>query len=127
MRKYQEADALAEAVAFGLFIYRRMRRISSGEARVEPAYQVTVSEAKQLCDLYRWWYAKGQELLAAVEESEKAGFLVEDSEEFREAHRDVGSMLHGISKLRKSIEDFEQGRGRPLKEVFDELRGGAGA
>jgi hypothetical protein len=116
MRQYDKADALAEAVAFGLFIHERIAKLLQSED------SVTVACAKQFVDVYEWWYAKASVLLSAVDESERQGFPVEESGQFRETHNAVAATMHGLSVLRTALADMDAGQFRPMKEVFDELR-----
>jgi hypothetical protein len=122
MKAYQHADGLSESVAHGLFILERITRCSMGEPGRESEVQVTISQAKELCELYRWWYNTAGVVLTAIEASEREAFPVDGAEKFRDAHRRLGDRMHAIDNLRQSIADFESGRSVPLEEALHELR-----
>lgn len=120
MQQYELADTLTEAVAFGLYIYKRIMRLCRGDETDDR--QVTVSQAEILCNLLQWWYDKGEALLDAIEESERRSFAVECSDDFRDTHRLVGGMMHGVAKLRKNIQAFKAGDTKSLGAVMNELQ-----
>ncbi|MEC4891391.1 MAG: hypothetical protein SAL07_03410 [Oscillatoria sp. PMC 1051.18] len=51
----------------------------------------------------------------------KAAAVVQDAESYQEL-LDKLELLESIAGIRKSIEEFEQGKGIPLKQAFTELR-----
>jgi hypothetical protein len=122
MQAYQNADALAESVAHGLFILERITRCSMGAPDSHTEVQVSIKQAKGLCEAYQWWYKTAGEILTAIETSERADFPVEGANDLRDAHQKLGDRMQGIIHLQHSIADFENGRAKPLKEVLDVLR-----
>ncbi|NQT40767.1 MAG: hypothetical protein HQ581_24950 [Planctomycetes bacterium] len=125
MEHYEKVDDLAEAIAFGLFIYGRLKRSGAGRPEV-PQRKVTLSNAHLICEFYGWWYQRATILLSAAEASEAAGFPVDGLDDFRAAHRDIGGLMHGVSKMLKSINAFQEGQGKDMKVVFDELQSDPG-
>src|SRR3990170_518282 len=77
MHAYRKADGLAESIAYGLFILERITRCSMGESEPGSEVQVTVSQAKRLCEAYRQWYNTACVVLSIIEASEAAQFPVE--------------------------------------------------
>jgi prevent-host-death family protein len=51
----------------------------------------------------------------------KAAAVVQDAESYQEL-LDRLELLESIAGIRKSIEEFEQGKGMPLKEAWKQLR-----
>ncbi|MFB2837056.1 type II toxin-antitoxin system Phd/YefM family antitoxin [Floridanema evergladense] len=51
----------------------------------------------------------------------KASVVVQDAESYQQL-LDKVELLESIVGIRKSIEEFEQGKGIPLKQAFAELR-----
>ena len=122
MQAYKKADSLAESIAYGLFILERITRCSMGEPDPGSEVQVTIKQAKGLCEAYRWWYNTAGIVLTAIEASESAQFPVEAADRFRAAHRTLGNRMHAFAHLGQSIADFENGGAKPLEEVLNGLR-----
>ncbi len=118
MEAYRKADGLSETVAHGLFILDRIAKCSS---RTEDS-EVTISQAEELCKAYQGWYTTASTILTGIENSEREGFPVEGADQLRESHQQLGSKMQGICLLRQSIDDYKNGRAKPLEKVFDELR-----
>lgn len=122
MQAYRWADGLTESIAYGLFILERITRCSMGDPEPGSEVQVTIGQAKRLCEAYRWWYSTAGVVLAAIEASEAASFPVEGADRFREAHRTLGTRMRPFAHLRQSITDYEKGLAKPLEEVLNGLR-----
>jgi len=122
MLAYRKADGLAESIAYGLFILERITRCSMGESEPGSEVQVTVSQAKRLCEAYRQWYNTAGVVLTVIEASEAAQFPVEGADRFREAHRELGMRMRALAHLSESVANLENGLAKPLEEVLNGLR-----
>ena len=113
MRNYETADALAEQVAFAVFLYERFSQLSQSA----PQRHVSLSDAEQLCNLYTQWYEWVGEVLARVEEFRLAEFPVAGVGKLRAVHCEVGATLSEIETLRTVIGDFRRGDSVPFEQL----------
>jgi hypothetical protein len=116
---------VGEVVSFGLFVIERIRERNRALSEAGFAANLTVmpdDESKYLIRLYQAWLAETQKLVELVRSLQGSGVVVAQSDELFEAYRDVKLMGFDMDRIKQSIIDALEGRGKPLREAADEFR-----
>lgn len=115
---------LEDWLDFGLALLDTIRRIDRRHRERVSAGRVAFrrADAEDVSRLYEIWYAPCDHLLGMIDVFEGEGYRVENAGRFRDACR--ASHIPGLEPetLQAAAEQFEQGGGRPVREVMDEIR-----
>jgi hypothetical protein len=127
--KPAHADAMGcgdveRAVRFGLFIIDdlQLQNARWAEDVRHGAEPFSWEMAERFAAGYQWWLERGRLVLDAIAECERAESDVEGAARFREKYREISLLPLDISKVRRSIESLEQGRGISRAQAMYALR-----
>lgn len=127
-RDYVEAEQckdLEDIIAFGTFVYDRIKHIDAEWSNEMDAAGQVPDEADALAvwNLYANWSRKTEANLKLVGTMEAKGYHVEGVDRYRDAYRDAQLVTSvSIDRFRLSLRHQGEGRTRPLGELRDELR-----
>jgi hypothetical protein len=113
-----------DQICLGISIFSNINRHQnrwSEEVRLDPR-RFSWEIAKQYADCYNWWKSRSEELLIAIVDCEKRGFLVDGAAEFREKLREVALMGLDIGRIKQSVESLEAGQVLTLDQAMYALR-----
>lgn len=130
-RKPPEDEAtkfdLNEVVFLAIFLIDRIRE--RNRALSEARYAATPDsplmpdeDSHYLVRLYQSWLDETRKLVEAVRAAEARGVALARVGELKEAFRDIKLMNFDIDRIKQSILDAIEGRGKPLREAADEFR-----
>jgi len=111
-RKHDWIESLSECVAMLLFLLERIDAF---------APNLNASRAKVLVVVLPQWLAAANALLELVDECERKGLRVENSDALRRERQDVAEGEDSLARLKHGVEEYEAGLCRPMDQVFDEL------
>jgi hypothetical protein len=113
-------EIVADEVTFFLSLHLRIMRYA--EQNSGDGYQIRVSDALTLCELFECLHTRGVELCGRADRCDRTACLVENTDRLKGVVGSLSIMLPGIKKLRKSIADWRAGKGKSLGTVMDEIR-----
>jgi len=115
---------IEDTIALGLAILESIRRRMESWSRgvEEGLIPFSWEHAREIAGQYKWWLSRSTALLRALETCEKASYVVEGSDRFRKACREVSLMSLEMDSVKRSLKALEEGRGIPGKQAIDELR-----
>jgi hypothetical protein len=116
---------LDEVVSLGLFVIERIRERNRALSEAGFAANLAVmpdEESHYLVRLYQAWLGETTKLVETLRVLEGRGIASPRVDELKEAYRDVRLMNFDIDRIKQSIMDAIEGRGKPLREAADEFR-----
>ncbi len=114
-----------DVVSYALFVIDRIRERRRAFSEASCAANLIVmpnEESNYLVQLYKGWLAETQRLVEQVRRLIASGIAVPQSEDLLEAYRDIRLMNFDIDRIKQSIIDAMEGRGKPLREAADDFR-----
>lgn len=127
---FDEYDDLREAVATAVSLWRllldrrdRIQRAGRDRAITGERWG---EEMMATNDLFMDWFIPSRGLLDRLDAAGAAGAEVAGADEFRRFCRETHIPEFGADRLARAEQESREGRGRPLKEVVDELLRRAG-
>ena len=113
-------DLIDSALALRDLIRRIDKRYEDRLARrIAPLDQGAV---EMLHRAYESWYGLAERILTHLDAIELSGTIIDRAGEFRDACRSSHVDALEPKRLHEAAAQFEKGRGRPLREVVDEIR-----